>query len=120
MNINDAKIKEAELIQLLKDRYPDIVAHIDPINGTDEIAISFFWNRISAQRWNNAQSFKGKSVDYQKILTNEIIPYFNKDYNVAQQWLGLHCCICPCRNYAGEGNFEYISGSGTSIAATRA
>ena len=58
MNRNEASKKETELIKLFENRYPDIVTHIDIVEGADEIAISFFWNRISKQRWNDAQTFK--------------------------------------------------------------
>ncbi len=79
MTRNEANKKETELIKLLEKQYPDIVAHIDIIDGTDEIAISFFWNRISVQRWNDAQTFKGKARDYQMIIETEILPFFNKN-----------------------------------------
>ena len=38
--------------------------------------VRFFWNRISVDRWNDAQTFKCKDMDYQKVLEKEIIPFF--------------------------------------------
>lgn len=78
MTRNDANRKETELKDLLKNQYPDISPHIDVIDGTEEIAISFFWNRLSAESWNDAQIFRGKSGDYEKILLTEVVPFFQK------------------------------------------
>lgn len=76
MNHKEAKQKTSELIELFKPKYSDLVANVDIIEGTNDIVISFFWNRISVQKWNDAQTFKCNSKDYQTVLENEIIPFF--------------------------------------------
>ncbi|REG83033.1 hypothetical protein [Winogradskyella sediminis] len=76
MTHKEAEQKANELTKMFKSKYSDIVAHVDLIEGTDEIIISFFWNRISVERWNDAQTFKCKDMDYQKVLEKEIIPFF--------------------------------------------
>ncbi len=77
MNYLEAKQKEEELVKLLQLKYPDLTGHIDIIEATNEIVISFFWNRLTIQKWNDAISFKCKNVDYQTTLQNKILPYFN-------------------------------------------
>ncbi|PIF59813.1 hypothetical protein [Flavobacterium sp. 2] len=76
MNHLEAKQEENELVKLLSTKYPDLIAHIDIFEATDEIVISFFWNRITIEKWNDATSFKCHNKDYQKVLKTEIIPYF--------------------------------------------
>ncbi len=77
MTNQEAKQKEKQLTELFKSKYPDIISHVDLINETEEINISFFWNRISKERWNDAKTYRIKAVDYQKVLETEIIPFFN-------------------------------------------
>jgi len=76
MNHKEAQQKANELIKLFKPKYTDLVAHIDIVEGTNDIVISFFWNRISKQMWNDTQSFKCKANRYQTILETEILPFF--------------------------------------------
>lgn len=68
---------ETQLTEMFKTKHPDIKTHIDFIDGTDKIVISFFWNRLSQQKWDNAKSFRMESLNYESILTSEIIPFFN-------------------------------------------
>lgn len=76
MNHREATQKAAELVEMLKSKYADIVAHIDVVDGTNDIVISFFWNRKSVEMWNDTQSFRCEAKDYQKLLETEIIPFF--------------------------------------------
>ena len=76
MTQQEAKKIEYQLTEMFKIRYPDIKSHVDLIPGTDEINISFFWNGISKEKWNNAKSFRMKSEVYSKRLKMEIIPFF--------------------------------------------
>lgn len=76
MNHLEAEQEEKELAKLLNTKHPDLIVHIDVFEATDEIVISFFWNRITMERWNDATSFKCQSKDYQKVLKTEIIPHF--------------------------------------------
>ena len=47
MTPKEAERKGIKLTKMFKSKHPDIIAHVDLIEGTDEIVISFFWNRIS-------------------------------------------------------------------------
>lgn len=68
---------ETQLTEMFKTKHQDIKTHIDFIEGTDKIVISFFWNRISQQKWDEFKSFRMESLNYESILTTEIIPFFN-------------------------------------------
>lgn len=77
MTEQQAEKIEIQLTEKLKIKHPDIKTHVDIINGTNEINISFFWNRISVEKWNDAKSFRMNSEEYNNKLTTEIIPYFD-------------------------------------------
>ena len=79
MNQNQLKNIEEEIKKILIQKYPDIQIHVDQINGTDQISIALFWNRISAERWNDAESFRCKLGDYQRTIDNEIRPLAHKN-----------------------------------------
>lgn len=68
---------ENQLTERFKTKHSDIKIHIDFVTGTDEIIISFFWNRISQEKWNEYKSFRIKSINYESTLISEIIPFFN-------------------------------------------
>lgn len=68
---------ENQLTEKLKVKFSDIKTHVDFIYGTDKMVISFFWNRISQERWGNYKSFTFNSINYRSILNSEIIPFFN-------------------------------------------
>ena len=76
MKQQEAEQKTNELIEMLRPKYSDLVAHVDIVDGTDEIVISFFWNRISVEKWNDAKTFKCKAKDYQTVVDTKIIPFF--------------------------------------------
>ena len=77
MTKQEATQIENQLTEMFKIKHPDIKTHIDTIEGTDKIEITFFWNRISQQKWDDSKSFRMESLNYEKILTSEIIPFFN-------------------------------------------
>ena len=77
MTPKEAERKGIKLTKMFKSKHPDIIAHVDLIEGTDEIVISFFWNRISVEKWSDAQTFRCKGIDYLNVLKMEIIPFFN-------------------------------------------
>ena len=77
MTNQEAKQIENHLTEMFKIKHPDIKVHIDLIEGTDKIVITFFWNRISQQNWEDSQSFRMKYQNYESIITSEIIPFFN-------------------------------------------
>lgn len=76
MTHQEAEQIAKELTELFKPKYSDLVAHVDLVNGTDKINISFFWDRISKENWKEAKTFRLKTKDYHKTLENEIIPFF--------------------------------------------
>jgi adenylate cyclase len=67
---------EKELTSLLKSKHSDLRAHVDEFDSNGTIIISFFWDRISKQNWNNAKKFKCHINDYPKIIETEILPFF--------------------------------------------
>ncbi|EMQ93774.1 hypothetical protein D778_01535 [Xanthomarina gelatinilytica] len=74
---NEQKVSiEQELTNLLKSKHSDIKSHVDEFDKKGTIIISFFWDRISKENWNNAKKFKCHINDYPKILETEILPYF--------------------------------------------
>ncbi|TBV26544.1 hypothetical protein DMZ43_05615 [Meridianimaribacter sp. CL38] len=78
MNIEKTEQEALKLQEHLNTKYPDLVAHIDTVEGTDDIVISFFWNRISTVKWNDAKTFKCKSSDFHKVVNSEILPFFEE------------------------------------------
>lgn len=76
MKQQEAEQKANELVEMLRPKYSDLVAHVDIVDGTDDIVISFFWNRISAEQWNDAKRFRCKDIDYQTVVDTKIIPFF--------------------------------------------
>ncbi len=77
MTKQEATQIENQLTEMFKIKHPDIKTHIDTIEGTDKIVITFFWNRISQQNWEDSKSFRVKYQNFESILTSEIIPFFN-------------------------------------------
>ena len=77
MTEQEAKQTEMQLTEMFKAKFFDIKCHIDIVGETDKINISFFWNRISIEKWNDSKNFRIKDTDFQHILENEIIPFFN-------------------------------------------
>ncbi|TYP73663.1 hypothetical protein [Aquimarina intermedia] len=67
MTRQQADLNENELIELVSKKYLDLISHIDLIKGIDEISISFFWYRISKDKWNNAKSFRMRDLMSFKI-----------------------------------------------------
>lgn len=77
MTKQQAILLENQLTEMFKSKHSDIKTHIDFVNGTDKIIISFFWNRISQEKWDGCKTFRMKTQDYESILATEIIPFFN-------------------------------------------
>lgn len=77
MTKQDAKQIENQLTEMFKLKHPDIITHVDNIEGTDKIVITFFWNRISQQNFKDSKSFKMNYKNYKRILASEIITFFN-------------------------------------------
>ena len=69
----EAEQKSIELTNLLKPKYKDISTHVDLVAGTDKINISLFWNRKSRDHYNDTRTFRIESVDYEKVLNEEIM-----------------------------------------------
>lgn len=76
MNRQETEQIASELTERFKSNHPDLTAHVESVEGTNDILISFFWNRISLEKWDDTQSFRCKCGNYQSVLESEIIPFF--------------------------------------------
>jgi hypothetical protein len=76
MTNDDKKAKITELVTLLKPKYSDIRINFDEADNKGNIAISFYWNRISQQNWKDCKTFRCQLGEYENIKENKIIPFF--------------------------------------------
>tara|TARA_R110002050_G_C8858317_1_gene507208 strand:- start:261 stop:494 length:234 start_codon:yes stop_codon:yes gene_type:complete len=76
MTNEEKNLKIKELATILKPKHSDIKINIDEADNKGNIAISFYWNRISQQNWKDAKTFRCHISEYKNILKNNIIPYF--------------------------------------------
>jgi hypothetical protein len=76
MTEQEAEQLQNKLTKQFQSKHADLVVHVDLVNGTNKINISFFWDRISLGKWNEAKTFRFDAKDYQKVLETDIIPFF--------------------------------------------
>lgn len=71
----DLKKVELDLIDFSNKYFPkDLIIDTELYRETEEIRISFFWNKneINSSVWNDSRTFIFKTEEYQEVLENKI------------------------------------------------